>query len=238
MRPTRISMINGLFHITTRCNNKNFYFKKEEDFEEYLKIVDKARKKYAFKLHAYCLMSNHAHLLISTPTEDNLSKLMQYINGQYARNYNYRHKRTGHFWGERFYSTIVESTTQLLNTIFYIELNMVRAGGVRHPKEWKWSSYNQHAKGKGPIEIDFHEIYLSLGGTIKQQRKKYIMLVNERMTEKGLLSKQFQFTYGLIFGSESFIKEIITKYTSHKYYKNKKSLTIVSGATCLRKPNT
>ena len=97
MRPARISMINGLFHITTRCDNKNFYFQEEEGFRQYLYIVDRVQEKYKFKLHAYCLTSNHVHLLISTPTEDNLSKLMQYINGLYARNYNYRHKRTGHF---------------------------------------------------------------------------------------------------------------------------------------------
>ncbi|BBM82772.1 transposase [Candidatus Uabimicrobium amorphum] len=238
MRPIRISMINGLFHITTRCDNKNFYFQEEEDFRQYLNIVDRAREKYAFKLHAYCLTSNHVHLLISTPTENNLSKLMQYINGLYARNYNHRHKRTGHFWGERFYSTIIQSETHLLNTIFYIELNMTRNGVTRHPKEWKWSSYNQHTKGEGPIVIDFHELYLNLGGTMKQRKKKYINMMKERMVEKGLLSRQLHFTHGLIFGSESFINEIITKYTCHNYYKNRKSYSLDSNSSCLRKPST
>ena len=238
MRPARISMINGLFHITTRCDNKNFYFQNEEDFSEYLKIVEKARHKYGFRLHAYCLTSNHTHLLISTPIQDNLSKLMQYINGQYAKNYNRRHQRTGHFWGERFYSTIIESERQLLNTIFYIELNMVRNGVTSHPKEWKWSSYNQHAKGKGPIDIDFHDIYISLGKTAKQRKKKYITMMKERMMQKGLLSKQSHFTYGLIFGSESFIKEIIARYTSHKYYEDRKIYSLDSQTWCSRKPNT
>ncbi|BBM81979.1 transposase [Candidatus Uabimicrobium amorphum] len=238
MRPARISMMNGLYHITTRCDNKNFYFQEDEDFREYLNIVDRARQKYAFKLHAYCLTSNHVHLLISTPIEDNLSKLMQYINGLYARNYNYRHKRTGHFWGERFYSTIVESEAQLLNIIFYIELNMTRNGVTRHPKEWKWSSYSQHVKGEGTISIDFHEIYLRLGNTMKQRRKKYIAMMEEKMMQKGLLSKQPHFTYGLIFGSESFIKNIVTRYAPHNYYKNRKSYSIDSQTACLRKPNT
>ena len=238
MRPARISMINGLFHITTRCDNKNFYFQEDEDFSEYLNIVDRARQKYAFKLHAYCLTSNHVHLLISTPTEDNLSKFMQYINGLYARNYNYRHNRTGHFWGERFSSTIIESETQLLNSIFYIELNMTRNGVTRHPKEWKWSSYHQHAKGEGTIAIDFHEIYLRLGNTMEQRREKYIAMMQESMMQKGLLSRQPHFTNGLIFGSESFIKDVITKYASHNYYKNRKSHSLDSQTSCLRKPNT
>ena len=174
MRPIRISMVNGLFHITVRCLQQNFYFQQDEDFLEYLKVLERARTKYGFKLHAYCITSNHVHLLLSTPTEDNLSLVMQYINGQYAKNYNRRHGRTGYFWSGRFFSTIIETEKQLLNTILYIELNMVRCGVIKHPKKWKWSSYNQHVNGDGLIQIDFHEIYLELG-TTKQERQKNIL---------------------------------------------------------------
>ncbi|BBM82883.1 REP-associated tyrosine transposase [Candidatus Uabimicrobium amorphum] len=238
MRPIRLSMINGLFHITTRCDNKNFYFQEDEDFTEYLKVLEKAREKYGFKLHAYCLTRNHVHLLLSTPTEDNLSTLMQYINGQYAKNYNRRHKRTGHFWGERFYSTIIESETQLLNSIFYIELNMTRNGVTKHPKDWKWSSYNQHSGCKGPIKIDYHEVYLRLSSTAQDRQKKYTSMMEEKMVQKGLLSRQPQVTYGLIFGSESFVKEVIIKCSSHKYYKNRKTYSIDQETYCLRKFKT
>ena len=235
MRPIRISMINGLFHVTTRCNNKNFYFRKDEDFIEYLQILEKARQKYGFKLHAYCLTSNHVHLLLSTPTEDNLSTLMQYINGQYAQNYNRRHKRAGHFWGGRFYSTVIESETQLLNTILYIESNMTRNGVTKHPKDWKWSSYSQHSKSEGVMTIDYHEIYLRLGNTMQDRRKKYTAVMNEKVLQKSLLTKQPQVTYGLICGSESFINEVITTYTSHKYYKDRKTYVLDQQTSCLRK---
>ena len=238
MRPTRISMINGLFHVITRCNNKDFYFQKDEDFIEYLRILKKAREKYGFKLHAYCLTSNHVHLLLSTPSEDNLSMLMQYINGQYAKNYNRRHKKTGHFWGGRFHSTIIESESQLLNSIFYIELNMTRNGVTKHPKDWKWSSYSQHSKGEGTIAVDYHEIYLRLGTTMQERCKKYTAMMNEKMIKKGLLTKKPQITYGLIFGSELFIKEVITQYTSHKYYKDRKTYTIDQETCCLKKFET
>ncbi|WP_372369476.1 transposase [Candidatus Uabimicrobium sp. HlEnr_7] len=235
MRPIRISMVNGLFHITTRCNNKSFYFQQDEDFIEYLKVIEKAREKYSFKLHAYCITSNHVHLLISTPTDDNLSRLMQFINGEYAKNYNRRHKRTGHFWGGRFYSTIIDSETQLLNCIFYIELNMTRNNVTKHPKEWKWSSYNRHTTGEGLIDVDYHEIYMNLGKTMKQRQKKYIEIMEERMKERGLLTKKPQMTYGLIFGSESFIKDVISKYTSHKYYQKRKCCTLDQSTSCLRR---
>ncbi|BBM86342.1 hypothetical protein [Candidatus Uabimicrobium amorphum] len=115
---------------------------------------------------------------------------------------------------------------------------MTRNGVTKHPKEWKWSSYNQHTNGKGPVVIDFHDIYLSLGDTVKEKRKRYAAMMEERMLEKGLLSKQPHFPYGLILGTESFIKEIITKYTSHKFYKNRKSYFLDSQTACLRKPNT
>jgi len=238
MRPPRISMIDGLFHVTTRCNNKDFYFQKEEDFREYLHVVDRARKKYGFKLHAYCITSNHVHLLISTPKEDNLSRLMQYINGMYAKNYNRRYKKTGHFWGGRFYSTVIQSETQLLNTILYIELNMTRNGVKSHPRYWKWNSYSQHSQCKGPIDIDFHDIYLNLGSTDKQRQKKYILMMSEKIAEKGVGAKQPHLTYGLIFGSEFFIATIISKYTSHKYYKNRKKYAFAPQSFSLRKPNT
>lgn len=235
MRPTRISMVNGLFHITVRCNNQRFSFKEDEDFLEYLTILEKARKKHQCKIHAYCITSNHVHLLISTPYEDNLSILMHYINGQYARNYNRRHKRKGHFWGERFRSTVIESETQLLNTLCYIELNMTRNGVTNHPEEWRWSSYSQHTKGKGPIEIDYHEIYLRLGNTCEKRRERYIAIMTESMQKKGLLSKQPQLTDGLICGSESFVKDVISNYTSHKYYKNRNVYLIAGNTHCLRK---
>ena len=238
MRPTRISMINGLFHVTTRCNNKNFYFQEDEDFIEYLRVLEKAREKYSFKLHAYCLTSNHVHLLLSTPTEDNLSTLMQYINGQYAKNYNRRHKRIGHFWGGRFHSTIIESESQLLNTILYIESNMTRNGVTKHPKDWKWSSYSQHSKSEGVMTIDYHEIYLRLGTTMQDRQKKYTAMMDEKVLQKVLLTKQPQVTDGLIFGSESFIKDVITKYTSHKYYKNRKTYAVDQETYCLKKFKT
>ena len=238
MRPTRISMINGLFHVTTRCNNKNFYFQEDKDFTEYLRILEKAREKYGFKLHAYCLTSNHVHLLLSTPTEDNLSMLMQYINGQYAKSYNRRHKRTGHFWGGRFSSTIIESESQLLNSIFYIELNMTRNGVTKHPKDWKWSSYSQHSTGEGFITIDYHEIYLRLGTAMQGRCEKYTAMMDEKMIQQGLLTKQPQVTYGLICGSASFINEVITKYTSHKYYKDRKVYVVDRCTGCLRKFKT
>ena len=235
MRPTRISMINGLFHVTVRCNNQRFSFKNDEDFLEYLSILEKAREKHKCKIHAYCITSNHVHLLISTPYEDNLSILMHYINGLYARNYNRRHGRTGHFWAERFYSTVIESETQLLNTIIYIELNMTRNGVTKHPREWRWSSYSQHVEGNGPIEIDYHEIYLRLGDTAEKRYEKYTLLMTESMLNKGLLSKQPQLTYGLICGSESFIKSVISDYASGKYYENRNAYLIVGSTHCLRK---
>lgn len=112
---------------------------------------------------------------------------------------------------------------------------MTRCGVTSHPKEWKWSSYSQHTKEKGFIQIDFHDIYLMLGSTTKERQDKYVSMMEEKMAQKGLLSKQPQVTYGLVYGSESFVKEILSKYTSHKYYQKRKCHSVDVDTHCLRK---
>ena len=234
MRPPRISIQNGLYHIVTRCNNKEFHFANNEDFEEYLAILDKARSKHGIKIHAYCLTANHTHLMISTP-RNNISQAMHYINGQYARNYNRRHGRVGHFWGQRFHSTVIESETQFLNCLHYIELNMVRCGVVRNPSEWIWSSYNQHASGKGIFVVDFHEMYIKLGNTAKKRERKYVQMMKDRIKEKGLLKKQPQISDGLIYGPKDFVENILSQYDSCNYYRKSKQFKISGDVYCIKK---
>ena len=133
MRPPRLNFVGGIYHTTIRCNNKEFHFKEEEDFHLFLHYLEKARKKYDVEIHGYCLAHNHAHLVVGTSKNNNLSIFMQYLHGQFAKAYNRKYKKTGHFWGERFHSTVIESTTQMLNTLMYVERNMLANGHVKSP---------------------------------------------------------------------------------------------------------
>ena len=172
MRPPRLTFEGGVYHATCKCNNNEFSFKDDDDFQTLLDKIDTAREKYGVKVHAFCLLHNHYHLLVSTPENDKLSLFFQYVNGQYAKAYNKKYSRRGHFWGERFFSNVVEKNKHLLNTFFYIELNMVRANAVAMPEDWKWSSYSNHTTGKGVFKIDYYEFYLELGNTDAERQKR------------------------------------------------------------------
>ena len=139
-RPLRIEFNGALYHITSRGNARQAIFLNEEDFTAFLGILNSVVKRYNFLLHAYCLMNNHYHLLIETP-EGNLSKGMRQLNGLYAQRFNQRHQRVGHLLQGRYQSILVDKENYLLELSRYIVLNPVRAGMVKEPKDYRWSSY-------------------------------------------------------------------------------------------------
>ncbi len=222
MRPPRINFTGGVFHVVTRCNNREFFFQRKADFLLYQEILIKAKKKYGTEIYAYCITSNHVHLLVGTPAGPNLSEFMQYVNGNYAKNYNRAHKRTGRFWEGRFHSTIIESETQLLNTQIYIELNMTRNRVCRNPIDWPWSSHRAHVTGEHNPILDYHPLYLELGDSLEECQNIYHNIVNERIREKGF-DQQPAISRGIIYGSESFVQNLLEKYGQIiPYYQNRK----------------
>ena len=148
---------------------------------------------------------------------------MQYTQGHFAKAYNKKYKKTGCFWNGRYKSTIIESEEYYMNCLLYIELNMVRNGATKHPKNWKYSSYNQHAQGQGIFEIDYHNQYELLGKTSKERQEKYQSIMSSKIKEKQLLKKQTHMSQAVIYGSQHFAQGIINKYTTHKYYQGRVS---------------
>lgn len=235
MRPPRINVAGGIYHVVTRCNNKEFFFQRKADFLLYEEMLMRAKKKYGAEIHAYCITSNHVHLIVGTPTIPNLSNFMQYINGNYAKAYNRAHKRTGRFWGGRFHSTIIESERQLLMTMAYIELNLVRCGVCKDPLEWRWSSYRAHiGEQENPI-VDYHLLYLDLGETLEECQEVYYEMIHDRMREKGL-DRNPALSQGVIYGSENFIQALLEKYGRLiPYYQNRKYYPDSTGSCSLKR---
>lgn len=139
-RPLRPQIPDGLYHVTTRGNRRQPIVLEDRDCELFLFLLGNVVEQLGWKVHAYCLMTNHYHLLVETPNAD-LSVGMQLLNGQYAQAFNRRHGYEGHLFERRFFSEVVESDWHLLEVVRYIVLNPVRAGLCRHPAEWRWSSY-------------------------------------------------------------------------------------------------
>lgn len=139
-RPLRPQIPDGLYHVTTRGNRRQLIVLEDRDCEVFLFLLATVVEQLGWKVHAYCLMTNHYHLLVETPNAD-LSVGMQLLNGQYAQAFNRRHGYEGHLFERRFAAEVVESDWHLLEVVRYIVLNPVRAGLCSHPAEWLWSSY-------------------------------------------------------------------------------------------------
>ena len=176
-RKTRIHYEGALYHVIVRGNNRSSIFEKKENKATYLNIIKRYKKKYSFKLYAYCIMDNHAHLLIEVDKVP-LSKIMQGIQQVYTQNYNKDYERTGHVFEQRYKAIICDKDSYLLNLIRYIHMNPVQAGMAKGLK-YKWSSHNKYLKEKSDlIEYQFP---LSLFSNNKNQRRKlYIAFMTEK----------------------------------------------------------
>jgi REP element-mobilizing transposase RayT len=164
-------------------------------------------------LHAYCLLTNHYHLMIETP-EGNLSKAMRHLNGVYTQRYNRAHRRTGPLFQGRFHASIVEQDAYLLEVARYIALNPVRAGLVEHPGRWKWSSYGATAgMAAKPPWLDVDRVLDMLGRRSKEDaRRRYREFVREGMEEV----REPGWTTQLIVGGKLFAQEIRKRIDGRK----------------------
>ncbi|MFQ5952409.1 MAG: transposase [Candidatus Omnitrophota bacterium] len=133
----------GCYHIITRGNQKQKICISDEDFCRYLSIVKKAKKKYAISLYSYCIMPNHAHLLIECKQSCNMSKFMHWINRGYTSYFNAKYDKNGHLWQGRFKSKPILKGQYLIHCSNYIEANPVRAKIANDIAEYRWSSYRE-----------------------------------------------------------------------------------------------
>lgn len=135
-------------HIILRGNNRTEIFCADQDYHFYLEKLTLACIKHGCAVHAYILMTNHVHLLITPQQEQSLSKAMQMLGRYYVQYYNYSYRRTGTLWEGRYKATLIDSEAYLLTCMRYIESNPVRAGMVAHPSLYQWSSYHHNASGQ------------------------------------------------------------------------------------------
>lgn len=140
-RPLRLEFPGALYHVTSRGNERKPIYLEESDFNDFLTVIEETCERYNWLIHAYCLMTNHYHLLIETP-DGNLSRGMRHVNGVYTQRFNRKHRRVGHVFQGRFKGILVDKDNYLLEVGRYIVLNPVRAQDmVEDPIDWPWSSY-------------------------------------------------------------------------------------------------
>ena len=150
----RILVENVYYHVMSRGNQKQNVFHQDSDFEKYLKLLQRYKKKYKFRLYAWCLMPNHVHLILDTNSPSDLAKIMQGLNLAYARWFNKKYKKVGHLWQGRYKSMVIQKDKYVLDCINYIELNPVRANLKGSPLEHPWSSFRARVLGGSSSILD------------------------------------------------------------------------------------
>ena len=142
-RANRCFIAGHVWHITHRCHRKQFLLKFARDRRTWIRWLFEAKKRYGLCVLNYIVTSNHVHLLVKDKGHGEISASMQLVAGRTAQQYNQRKKRRGAFWEDRFHATAVATDEHLLRCMSYIDMNMVRAGVVRHPHEWDESGYGE-----------------------------------------------------------------------------------------------
>lgn len=190
-RTPRIDIPDLVYHITSRGVKRLPIFHDDEDRQRFLRFLLQTQNEFPFRLHAYCLMTNHFHFLLQT-IEGSLSTTMQYFNKLYAVWFNRKHDHGGHVFQSRFHSIPVEEDAYFTTVARYIHLNPVRAGIVLRPEGYAWSNYGRLMRGEPDPLVDPSFLFGYFGQDTALQRVKYRQFVEEmihkqeRITEKVL----------------------------------------------------
>ncbi|WP_099035670.1 transposase [Lacimicrobium alkaliphilum] len=202
-------------HIVQRGNNRQTCFLSNDDFGFYIQVLSEALKRYRVALHAFVLMTNHVHLLMTPSDSIGISRVMQLVGRRYVRYFNSLHQRTGTLWEGRHRASLIDSVEYLLVCQKYIEMNPVRAGMAEHPGQYHWSSYRANALGQKIECLTEHPEFTRLGQSPAQRHCRYRELFLLPALNKDLhkIRQCLQHNYPL--GNTAFREQIETRLNVH-----------------------
>jgi len=225
-RALRIEYPGAFYHVMHRGNAGTDIYKNDMDREKFLEYLGKSVAIYGLKIHTYCLMTNHYHLLIETP-QPNLSQAIKWINVSYATYFNRKRSRSGHLFQGRYKAILVDADEYLKHLSRYIHLNPLRAGMVDHLKEYPWSSYpvfSGYVKAPEWLETGW---LLSLFGQDQNKSKKRYRNFVEAVQNKEIENPSSDIVSGCILGGDDFINWVKDKFLN-KDLKNKEKSQLKS----------
>ena len=195
-------------HIVQRGNNRDACFFCDDDYLYYLEVLGQGLRRYHVELHAYCLMTNHVHMLMTPDDESGISRVMQHIGRMYVQYINRTYRRSGTLWEGRHKASLVDAETYLLKCYRYIEMNPVAASMVNTPEQYRWSSYGRHAWGKASTLITDHSLYDQLGSDPDNKQFAYRELFKTQIPEEDLHTIRKSLKYNFPLGNERFKEQI------------------------------
>ena len=203
-RRARLRIAGVPLHIIQRGNNRGACFFRASDYYVYLQCLRELSSHYACDVHAYVLMTNHVHLLVTPRSLEGASLMMKHLGQHYVQYVNRTHGRTGTLWEGRFRSSLVQAEIYLLRCHRYIELNPVRAGMVQSPEAYRWSSFTANAFGRPDALVTPHAAFLALGREASSRRAAYLELFRVKLTPRELDDIRSSTNAGYAIGGEDF----------------------------------
>lgn len=183
-RLPRLTVAGYPHHVIQRGNNRQLIFHDAADYEKFLALLGEYAEREKVLIHAYVLMGNHVHVLLTPQTETGVPAMMQALGRRYVQYFNQRHQRTGTLWEGRYKSTVVDADRYLLACMAYIDLNPVRAGMVSRPADYPWSSYGHYAGQRQDRLITPHALCWGLGNTPFAREAAYVDLISQGINEQ------------------------------------------------------
>jgi putative transposase len=204
-RQARLRIPGLPLHVIQRGNDKLPCFREDRDHRVYLSLLDELSGLCGCEIHAYVLMTNHVHMLMTPMRTDGPSLFMKHVGQRFAQYVNRKYDRTGSLFEGRFRSCIVDTEGYLLRCQRYIEMNPVRAGMAAHPREYPWSSYGVNAEGAPSDFLVPHPLYLELARSAEERRARYRALFEIRAPDEELRQIRDAVNAGIVLGRDEFI---------------------------------
>lgn len=210
-RLSRLTLPGHPHHVIQRGNNRQAIFAATEDFQTMLDLLYENARKFGVAIHAYVLMDNHFHLLVTPETADGLPQMMQAVGRRYVRYFNDRQKRTGTLWEGRYKSTLIQTERYLLACMAYIDLNPVRRGMVVQARDYPWSSHAHYIGMRTDKLLTPHALVWALGNTPFAREAAYANLVQAGISSGQQLAITDSALRGWALGGPEFVENLQKK---------------------------
>lgn len=207
-RRPRIHLPGVPIHLVQRGHNREACFYSDEDFLAYREWLGDALRKTGCALHAYVLMTNHVHLLLTSPSPEAVSQLVMSLGRRYVQYINKIYRRTGTLWDSRYKSSLVHADDYLLLCQRYIELNPVRADMTDDPALYRWSSYRANGLGQADALLTPHDLYLALDGNSANRQAVYRSLFRSELDHEALADIRLALNQGQPLGKGRFLDQV------------------------------
>jgi putative transposase len=234
-RSNRYLVAGYTYHLTQRCHNREFYLKRVRERDVYRKWLREGMRRFDVSVYAYTVTHNHTHVVAHADDLESLTGMMHLASGSTANQYNLRTGHSGSLWEHPFQCTLIDGREHLMNCLSYVDLNMVRAGVVNHPAQWRWGGYDELSGKRSRYRIiDLERLLETLGFNKEEEFQLIYEDLIKKKIEGDELKREACWTEALSVGSQEFIENVQSLYPQRCYLYPEEVGTPGSDAWCVK----